>query len=450
MRTAAAALLGGAALLGCAELRAAREAQDPASAGPGERTVTAAEIGLSPGATLTLGRGLELAVRYHPSVAVARRAVDAARARLRQTRAESRPQLSFSGHAQVSGRKDVPGIEESFSTSASADLILFDFGRTAALQRRAAFELAAAELDLRNAEIEAAFAFRQAFFNVLKQIELVGIAEQTVRQFEKRLEQVRGFVEVGTRVKYDLTKAQVDLGNAQLDLVRARTALEVQKAVLGSTLGVAEVPAYVLEKPAGEVEPAGEAAALMEEARRRHPRLRGWDARVEAASCAVDASAADLFPSFSLRGAFTASGTMTPVDWAWSVGPAMAWLVFGGGARMGRLAEAVAALQSARAGRAQAEQELFLEIRQALAAHEDARRSLEILGLTVTQAEENLDLVQGRYAAGKASSVELTDAQVTLASVRGRRVQAEYDLRIAAARLERAAGTPPLPGKGAR
>jgi len=33
-------------------------------------------------------------------------------------------------------------------------------------------------------------------------------AKKTVRQFEKRLEQVKGFVEAGTRQKYDLTKAQ--------------------------------------------------------------------------------------------------------------------------------------------------------------------------------------------------------------------------------------------------
>jgi len=451
VRPAAAAilLLGWGALPGCAELRSAREAQDPASAGPGERTVTAEEIGLGPGTTLTLERGVELAVRYSPSVALARRAVDAARARLRQARAESRLQLSASGEAQVSGRKDVSGVEESFSASASADLLLWDFGRTEALQRRAALELAAAERDLENARIEAAFAFQEAFFNVLKQIELVGIAEQTVRQFEKRLEQVRGFVEVGTRVKYDLTKAQVDLGNAQLERVRAQTALEVQKAVLGNTLGLAEVPACDLQKPSGGPEPVPEGEALREEAR-RHPRLRAQEARVAAASWAVDAAAADLLPSLSLRGSFTASGALTPVDWVWSAGPRLAWLLFGGGSRLGRLAEAVAALRSARAEQARVEQQIFLELRQAEAAREDARRSLEILELTALQAEENLDLVQGRYATGKATSVELTDAQVTLASVRGRKVQAEYDLRIAAARLRRAAGLPPLPGKGAR
>ncbi len=435
-------------LAGCADIRAAREAQDPASAGPGERTVAAEEIGLGPGSTLTLERGLELTIQYNPSVALARRSVDAARARLRQAKSGFYPQVSAGGGADASGRKGVHGVDESFSASASADILLYDFGRTDALHRQAALNLAAAGMDFRNAEIEAAFAFRQAFYDVLKQIELVGIAEQTVRQFEKRLEQVRSFVEVGTRVKYDLTKAQVDLGNAQLGLVRARTALAVQQAVLGNTLGLAQVPAYALEKPAEAEEAAPAAEALMGTARQNHPRLLAQAVRVRAASAAVDAAVADLFPELGLRGSISASGAMTPVDWAWSAGPALNWLVFGGWARLGQVNESVAGLQASRASRAQAEQEVFLDIQRALAAREDARQSHAILALTVRQAEENLDLVEGRYAAGKASSVEVTDAQVTLATTRGQKVQAEYDARIAAAQLKRAAGAPPVPPKG--
>ena len=65
--------------------------------------------------------------------------------------------------------------------------------------------------------------------------------------------------------------------------------------------------------------------------------------------------------------------------------------------------------------------------------NEDQSASLE-------QGEENLTLVQGRYAVGRASSVELTDAQVALANARGERIQAEYDERTAVAQIQRAIG----------
>jgi outer membrane protein len=450
-RTARRAL--GAALLlaaaGCADIQAAREAQKPASAGPGERTFTAAEIGLGPGSTLTFEQGLKLSLTYNPNTALARRAVDAARARLVQANAGSLPTLSASASYSVKGSKSSTTVDDSFSVGAGADLLLFDFGRMDALQRGAAEQLLAAVLDLRNAEIETAFAFEQAFNNVLKQIELVRVAEENVRQFQKRLEQVRGFVEVGTRVKYDLTKAQVDLGNAQLTLVTTRTALVVQQAILGNTLGLAEVPAYTLEIPVSAAPEVPAAETLMSEARRQHPRFLAQDARERAASHAVDAAVAALFPELSLQGSVTATGALTPVDWFGSVGPVLNWLVFGGWAQTGQLNESVAALQSARATRALTEQGIFLDIQQALAAIADARQRLEILDLTVRQATENLDLVQARYAIGKASSVELTDAQVALARAQGDQVQAKYESRTAAAQLRRAVGTPPIPAKGA-
>src|SRR5204863_1452722 len=126
---------------------------------------------------------------------------------------------------------------------------LFDFGKTDAVREASYNSYVASQADLTSAENDVVFGFKQAFWNVLKQEELVRVGEETVRQFEKRLEQVKGFVEAGTRQKYDRTKAQVDLGNAQLVTVKARTALVVAKALLNTSLGLASDPAYSLDKP---------------------------------------------------------------------------------------------------------------------------------------------------------------------------------------------------------
>ena len=56
------------------------------------------------------------------------------------------------------------------------------------------------------------------------------------------------------------------------------------------------------------------------------------------------------------------------------------------------------------------------------------------------QAGETLDLVTGRFQVGKASSVELTDAQVTLANARAAEIQARYDFEISIAAIERSIG----------
>ncbi|HET6205022.1 MAG TPA: TolC family protein [Planctomycetota bacterium] len=432
------------ALPACAGIEAARRAEDPRSAAPGERTVSAGEVGLGLGSTLSLDRALEIALASNPSVAIARRHADAAEARLRQAGGPLLPQVRLSGglNAEVSGRGISGGTEDArtHQETLAASLLLFDFGKTSALRRQAAKEFLATRADLRAAENDVVFDVRAAFFSVLRQEALVNVAEETVRQFEKRLEQTQGFVEVGTRVRYDLTKAEVDLGNARLALLQAQTALKDDRALLDAALGLAEEVAVPLEaRPAGDEEtPAFE--ALVEEARAHHPQLEAQALREDAACETIEAAIADFFPSVSLQASFARSGSFAPSAWSALLGPALDAVLYAGGEKSGRLEEVVADLRATRAAKAQIEQQLFLQIRQACTQLTDARERRKILDLTVQQATENLDLVQGRYAIGRASSVELTDGQVTLANARGSRIQARFDVEIAIAALKRSVG----------
>ncbi len=451
MRTAA--VLAALALAGCAEVGEARRAQDPSTRRAGERTVTAEEAGLGRGAPLTLRRGVSVALSCRPDVAAARARVEAARASLDQVGAGLMPQISVSADYrwQRSGGAATPepsgsevgsgsGIVQSHGASLRLSQLIFDFGGTRALIRQAFNNYVAAQADLAAAENDAVYDFKVAFFDLLKREELVRVGEETVRQFEKRLEQVRAFVEVGTRQKYDLTKAQVDLGNAQLDLLKARSSLEVARAVLNNSLGLAADASYPIERPSEPGSWSMEFSEAFNAAVRYHPALRACLLREEAARAAVDAAVADLYPQISLGWSISVSGSMTPLHWTTVLGPALDWLLYGGGGRLAALRARVAALREAYARRAQEEQRISLDLRRAYAALDEAGASLRIAGLTVRQAEETLDLVSGRYMAGKASSVELTDAQVALARVRAQEIQARYDFEIAIAAIERSVG----------
>jgi len=441
------------ALSGCAEIDDARRVQDPQTRRPGERTVTAEEAGLGQDATLTLSKGIEIALRHNPVVAIGRSRVERAQAVLEQVNAGWAPQLSFGADYrwQKSGGAGTPapsgskvgrnsGIVQTQGGGVGLNQLLYDFGRQNASRQQAYAQYAASLADLASAENDAVFNFRQGFYDVLKQEELVRVGEETVRQFEKRLEQVQGFVEAGTRQKYDLTKAQVDLGNAQLTLVRARTAFTVSRATLNNALGLASDPVYALDHPG----PAGPWSLGFDEAvasaRAFHPQLQSLILRENVARAAIDGAIADFYPQISLSGSFSWGGSLTPVSWSSFLGPALNWLVLDGGSRVGALHATVADLRSAYASRALEEQALFLDLRRAYAVLEDTRESLKIVSLTVQQANETLVLVGGRYQVGKASSVELTDAQVQLATAKAQEIQARYDYEIAIAAIERLIG----------
>lgn len=447
------AVLTGLAIAGCADIDDARRVQDPESRRDGEHTVPAEALGLGSGTQLTIARGVQIALRNNPIVAISRARVERSQAVLEQVNAGYMPQISLNadyrwsksggaGNGVQSGSKigKNSGIIQSHGGSVNASIMIYDFGRTDASRRQAYAQFTAAHADLSSAENDVVFSFRQAFYNVLKQEELVRVGEETVRQFEKRLEQVKGFVEAGTRQKYDLTKAQVDLGNAQLTLVKARTVLSVAKATLNNTLGLASDPLYTLEHP-GVAAPWGLTFAdAVESARAYHPQLQAEILRENAARAAIDGAIADFYPEFTLSGAFSWGGSMAPVVWSSFLGPALNWVLYSGGAKTGTLHAAVADLREAYASRALEEQAIFLDLRNAYAVLEDTQESLKIVSLTVQQATETLELVTGRYQVGKASSVELTDAQVQLATAKAQEIQARYDYEISIAAIERSIG----------
>ena len=429
---------------GCATVRQAREVQRGERVPAGERTLTAAEAGLSTNSVLTLEEATRIALAYHPAVALASQNLAAAAAQVREAKAAFWPSVNGqAGYSQstanTGAEPDSNGSRGSYSGGLNLDLLAYDFGKTPAAVRQACARQVAAEESLRSARSDAAFGVRTAFFNLCQAQELRQVAEEAVRQFQAHLDQVKAFAEVGRRIRYDVTKAEVDLGNAQLDLVNARSAVATARAALNRSLGLAEEPGYQVA-PTAPVEFAATVADMMAAARENHPALRALRAQERAASAAVDAAIADLYPTLRIQAQYGASGSSFPLVWNWSAAVQAALSLLDGGQRMGRIEEAVAQLRGARAQVADREQQIHLDLSQAVSQLESAQNRLTLSDLIVRQAQESLDLLNERYRLGAASSVELTDAQVALTRARGDQVKARFDYQSAVAQIQHSIG----------
>jgi outer membrane protein len=435
-----------ALLAGCANVTEARRVQDPASAVPGERTPTAAELGLPTRGELLLDDAIGAALRAHPSVVLARHAEEIAAARTGQAEGALLPFVAANGTWQYRNREpdgQPSGSEEHRFQSYGFQVswLLFDFGRTPALARQAAEQWFAAQEEARGAEVDAAFAVRAAYFNLVKQLRLREVARDTVQQFQEHLDQVREFVRVGTRIPYDETKAEVDLGNTKLLLVEAEDAVLSAQAVLANTIGLAELTDWTPEADAAAPPIPDTFDACWSEARRSRPALAAAEARERAASELVNAQVAALYPSLDLTFVFGASGVSAPLPWSWQAGPAATWIPFDGFQNLYSIDEAVANLRAARTVRATAEQVAWLDVRTAWIATIDAKRRLDLTALQIRNAEEGVTLTQGRFDVGLATTVELTDSRQALAQARADDVQARADLDTASSRLVRALGS---------
>lgn len=429
---------------GCATVRNAREAQETTNVPPGERTVAAAEVGLNSNSVVGLVDGIKIALACNPAVVQARQNLAAASSQVYQATASYKPSVSArAGYGRGTSNNDTAPASndsgDSFSASLGLDLLIYDFGKTPAVVRQAVMRRLAAEENLRAARNDVVYAVRTSFFDLAKAQELRQVEEEAVRQAKVHLEQTRSFAEVGLRTRYDITKAEVDFGNAQLALTDAENALVSARAVLNLSLGLAEDPGFRIGPPPA-LEVSGTAAELMALARQHHPGLLVLRAQERAASAAVDQVIADLYPGLSLGAGYSLTGSSFPLVWNWSATVQSALDLFTGSRKTAAIDVAVADLRSARAAVAAREQQIHLDLTRALSTRDTARHRLDLTELIVRQARESLDLVNERYKQGKASSVEVTDAQAALTQAVADRVKARFDQQNATALIMHTTG----------
>jgi outer membrane protein TolC len=446
MNTPAKILLGLAVLsAGCrATVDRARQAQTDGGRLPGETIATAAQTGLDADRAFTLAELEGIALAHHPALLKARQAVESARLQIRITHAGRLVRISSSAAYNRSTHntqidRDNFEARGSWSAGVGLDLLLHDWGRLDAAERQALEALIAAEQQLRDAELETVHAVRTDFFELHRSVHLLLVAAESEKQYAQHLDEARVMVEVGTRRPYDATKAEVDWGNARLTVVTASNAFTVAHAQLNRSLGLAESPAYRIAAatlPPSEKTPD----EWLADARANAPALAVLRARANAASAYVDQTIAELYPELTIGANLDYAARSFPLIWNFSWALRLAQNIFDGHRKTARIDDAVTQLRAARANVADAEQTLYLNLVNAVAARESARERADISRLIQKQAEDNLAIVNEQYRVGTSSSIERTDAQVALTQAQADVIRADYDEQTAIARILRLSG----------
>ncbi|TAN38598.1 MAG: TolC family protein [Nitrospirae bacterium] len=420
-------------------------------------TAGAQEI-IKKGELVTLDRAIEIAIKKHPNISAALGSVEASQSRVRQAESGLYPQIDLSaGYSRIKSTSSSSGVLsaetgtvvplsdrgsfDQYSGSISLRQTLFDFGKTRTQVDIEGLNLEASKNDLSGATDLVVFNVKQAYFGVLRGRKNRDVADDTVKQFMKHLDQAKGFFEVGTKPKFDVTKAEVDLSNARLGLIKAENALKVAVVSLNNTLGVPEAPDYLLEDNLSFQKYLITFDEALEKAYKNRPDLLALVAKRAAAEKAVALAQKGYYPFISGNAAYNRAGESFPLGEGWNVGATLSFPIFSGFLTKGQVEEAKANLAVIRANEETLRQSILLEIQQDYLALNEAEELIANTELTVRQATENLDIATGRYAAGVGNPIEVTDAEVSLANARASHIQALYDYKVSRARIEKAIGT---------
>ncbi len=331
------------------------------------------------------------------------------------------------------------GWGDSFIAQVSLSQLLFDFGKNLAATEaaRRLADVALEDIELQRQLI--VLSVREAYTNILLAERLTKVNQQAVQRAQLNLRAATRAFEVGLRPESDVARAEVDAANAEVDVIRSSNAVRLALAALNTAMGLNVATPTRVQDNLDHQPSIFDRPLLFSEATRQRPEQRQARLRVEAADALERQAFRNFFPDIFGGGSY--GGTQFPgFNETWTVGLSMSWSIFDGGNKIARYQEAKANLESARARVAASELDISRDVEQAIVTAEEAQARIRAIGVSVKAAERNYRFAEGRFRAGLATIIELTDAQFSLTQAQSFETQALADYRIAVYRLDRAVG----------
>jgi len=394
------------------------------------------------GQILSLEQCTEIALKKHPDIIAAVNTAGVNQSRIGQAKANYYPQIGVSsGYSRYSPASGITKQSfDEYTGSVTLKQNIYDFGKTTKQVDIQRLNLNSSRSELKNTSEQIIFNVRQAYYGVLKARRNRDVAEETVRQFRQHLEQAKGFYAVGTRPKYDVTKAEVDVGNSKLKLLIAENALRTAKADLNNAMGIPEAPEYTIEDNLVFRKYDINFKEALQRAYRQRPDLQSIIYRKKASEESVGLAKKDYYPVLSGNADYSWSGEKFPLEHGWSAGVTLSFPVFSGFSTKYQVEESRRNLRVLEANEESLKQGIFLEVQKSYLNLKEAEERIPVAELTVKRAKENLDIANGRYKAGVGNPIEVTDAEVALTNAKTSYIEALYDYRVAEASLIKAMG----------
>ncbi len=338
-----------------------------------------------------------------------------------------------------------PTSSDLFSTALTYQIPLVSGGRIESQVALAKANLKGADAALERAKQQLVLDVKQAYFQLLLAQASMDVALRTVTAAEENLRVARARVTAGAAPRFDEIQAEVNSANARQGLIRSRNAQALAQHGLNAVANLPLDTALAPRETMTLVAVRGDVAALIRRAFEARPELAELRARLEAATAAIEIAKAGGRPALVLSGGpnygNSVSGASTGAAAAgWSVTLAATVPLFDGGVTAQRVREAELRVEQLRVGEAQIRQAIELDIRRALLTYGSAAEELATADKTVEQAEEGLRIASVRFAAGVSTNLEVILAQAAQSQAAGNRIQALFNVNVARAQLERAAG----------
>jgi outer membrane protein len=398
--------------------------------------------------TITFNDAVVIALRQNVTIRQAQNATELDDAAVRQQQLQFLPDLRFnvngSGNLGRNFNQTEGAIVDqttgSMSTGISSSVTLFNGGQNVANLRAARLSEQASTQDLERTRQTVVFTVAANYLELVAQQEQLRVQRENLEALQAQEEQIKRFVDVGSRPISDLYQQQASVAAARVSVVETQRALELAKVNLIQTLQLDAAGNYEFVAPAvsqADVSRQYNLDSLVARAYAERADIDAEEARVGAAEQDVRAARASRWPTISLSAGYnTALSSASDLSVAnqlnqrrgGSLGIGVSIPLFDRGSTDLATQRAQIQAENARLSLEQQRQEVAVEVRRAYLDHRSAQERLAAAQAQQRAADQALAATRERYRVGAATLVELTQSQAAQIQAASALVNARYNL----------------------
>ena len=421
---------------------------------------------------LSLVDALNLTLQQNSTIQKARADLESQRGLVIQTRAIALPTVAANGNvtrsdaaliqnfpfSPGSGSGGGGGVvfgapRDTWSTQIKLTQTIYQGGRTLSAFRAARLTKEQAMLDYQTAVADTLLATRVAYYDVLVAEQQIIVNEASTNLLTQELQDQQRRYDAGTVPKFNVLQAEVALANAVPPLITARNTYRVAKNNLSNLLGYnlprdvwEDIPLNLTDKLDDNAYNIDLPAAIAQALERRTELASLRRAEGLQRENIINARAGYKPTISGFAGWNWENPEFDPDPLGrdeydgWIIGGQLTWNIFDGMLTRGKVIQAKAQLEHAKADVDDRARQIELEVRTDYSSFLEARETLESQLKVQEEAEEALRLARARADAGTGTRLDVLNAETSLTQARTTQVQALHDYDVARARLERAIG----------
>ena len=425
--------------------------------------LAAGEASAQPAALrVTLDEAVAKAVESSHRLAEARARQQAAEANIEVRRRSDDPTLTASagytrtnhvdefGVPQPNGQLRViyPDIPDNYRTRVELVWPVYNAGRTDALERAARAEATATGSDLAAARLDLRLEVSRAYWALVTARETVRVLEQALATADRSLADVRSRVDAGILPPNDVSRSEAQRARSELLLVEARGRVEIVSIDLSRLMGL---PAPATIEPAEALDGAtalsADAAALETEALASRPELTALKVRTDGVNARLDAIASTRKPMVNFLSGYDVANPNPRIfprqdKWqpSFDISFNVSWQFWDSGRAKADRVEALANQLVLQERQKEVTSQIQADVRRQLVELATSRAALAPARLALSAAQETRRVVNDRFEAGVATTLDVLDAQLAEMQADLDRARVLADVRLNEARLTRVVG----------